>query len=151
MSISQRFKTLLFNLDLNARELANELSVAQSTVSKSISGDTLPSSKMLIPLGEKLNVNVNWLLFGNGEMFLSGQISTNHKIINGDNNHTQVGNNSKNTINSNNNLINSNNSNNTEVESLKKDNKSLNKEIKSLNRVIESQEKLISVLEKNQK
>ena len=27
---------------------------------------------MLIPLGEKLNVNINWLLFGKGEMFIDG-------------------------------------------------------------------------------
>lgn len=151
MSIGQRFKTLLFKLDLTAKKLANELNIAQSTVSKFISEDTLPSAKVLIPLGEKLNVNINWLLFGKGEMFIDSETFRNEKIINGDVKHSQIGDNNKNTINSN-------NSNTTEIEYLKKENKSLNKEIKSLNRIIESKdsqlkdkERLISILEKNQK
>jgi hypothetical protein len=89
--------------------------------------------------------NLNWILTGQGQMFLNDVESSNPKKIYGDGNTTQIGHN--NELNSNSN----NNSSIIEVELLKKENKSLNKEIKSLNRVIESQEKLISVLEKNQK
>ena len=73
MSISQRFKKILYKLDKNSTELANELDVTKSTITKSIHGDTLPSSKILIPLGEKLNININWLLLGKGNMFIDGK------------------------------------------------------------------------------
>lgn len=138
MSIGQRFKTLLFKLDLNAKNLAKELNVAQSTISKFISEETLPSSKALIPLGEKLNVNINWLLFGYGEMFLNDDNSNNQKIINGDVSNAQIGDNNKNTTNSNN------NSSTTEIEYLKK-------VIESKDAQLKDKERLISILEKNQK
>lgn len=91
------------------------------------------------------DINPIWLLTGRGEMLIrKNDTSESQKIINRDNNHTQVSNNSKNTINSNNNSINSNNSNNTEIEYLKG-------KINDLNKVIKSQEKLIAMFEKNQK
>lgn len=140
MAVSERFAQLIEVLNFNPNSLSKKLGVTQPTIKKLETGATLPNGKVLIPLLELFNVNINWLLGGKGEMFLSDHTSSSQKIINGDGNFTQVANNSNNTTNSNN----SNNSNSTEVESL-------NKEIKSLNRVIESQEKLISMLEKNQK
>lgn len=150
MSISQRFKTLLFNLNLSAKELAIELNVAPSTVSKSVNGGTLPSSKMLVPLGEKLNVNINWLLFGHGEIFLSKsngnnriqKIETNQGII------SQVDGNSN---------INY-GTNNKGEEASKKDcskleieNDRLKLENKFLKKSLTDKERLINLLEKNQK
>lgn len=70
-SISQRFKQLLFFLDKNRTELAKEISVTEPAISKTVKGTTLPSSKLLIPLGEKLGISADWLLFGVGDMYLS--------------------------------------------------------------------------------
>lgn len=72
MTIHQRIKELLYKLDKSSTDLAKELDVTQSTITRTTKGDTLPSSKMLIPMGEKLNVNINWLLFGKGSMFMDG-------------------------------------------------------------------------------
>jgi transcriptional regulator with XRE-family HTH domain len=71
MSINQRFKKILFTLDKSSTSLANDLELRQSTISKTISGATSPSAKILIPLGEKLDISIDWLLFGDGEMFRS--------------------------------------------------------------------------------
>jgi transcriptional regulator with XRE-family HTH domain len=64
--MNQRFKELLFSVDKNATSLAKELNVSKTAVLRILSGENQPSSKVLIPLGEILNVNINWLLFGVG-------------------------------------------------------------------------------------
>lgn len=66
--INQRLRELLFLFKKNGSELAKDLGVTQSTVVRTLKGETLPSSKFLIPLGEKLGVSIDWLLFGKGEM-----------------------------------------------------------------------------------
>lgn len=75
MTTNQRLKELLYTLDITATELATKLSVTKSTISSALNGNSLPSSKVLMPLGEVFNVNINWLLLGQGEMFLKGQES----------------------------------------------------------------------------
>lgn len=70
MSVGQRFKQLLFFLDKTGSELAKDISVTETAISKTVRGASLPSSKLLIPLGEKLGVSADWLLFGVGEMYL---------------------------------------------------------------------------------
>jgi transcriptional regulator with XRE-family HTH domain len=75
MTINQRLKDVIDALGLNATELARDLNVTKSTISNVINGNSLPSSKVLMPLGEVFNVNINWLLLGQGEMFLNGEQS----------------------------------------------------------------------------
>ena len=65
---------------------------------------------MLIPLGDKLNVNINWLLFGKGEMFIDGQPPNNQ------------------TMNEDSNLL--------EVERLKKENEQLKERLKDKEEII---------------
>lgn len=71
MPVKQRFKSLVDFFNKNATTFANDLNVSKTAITRIINGDTLPSSKILIPLGEKLKVNLNWLLLGEGEMFIS--------------------------------------------------------------------------------
>lgn len=73
MSINQRFKKILFTLNKNSTELADTLELRQSTISKTMKGTTTPSAKVLIPLGEKLDISIDWLLFGDGEMLRSNR------------------------------------------------------------------------------
>lgn len=71
MAINQRFTKLLKELKVNANQLARELDISQPTIAKTLSGATLPSSKLFIPLLEKYpQVNLNWLISGKGEMFM---------------------------------------------------------------------------------
>lgn len=85
MSLDQRFKKIMFTLDLNSTALAEKLNLRQSTISKTISGATTPSAKVLIPIGEKLDISLDWLLFGDGEMFRSKKDSPEGKSENGSN------------------------------------------------------------------
>lgn len=68
--MQERFREMLFLLKKNATSLAKDVNVSKTAILKIMNGETLPSSKVLIPLGEKLNININWLLFGVGEMFM---------------------------------------------------------------------------------
>lgn len=70
MSVSQRFIQILDYFDKNATNFSKELDVSKTAITRIAHGDTLPSSKVLIPLGEKFGINLNWLLLGTGEMFV---------------------------------------------------------------------------------
>ncbi|BDS13034.1 helix-turn-helix domain-containing protein [Aureispira anguillae] len=161
MTISERFKTYLFYSKKNVTQLADEIGVTQSALNRVVKGEVLPSSKVLIPLGN-LGVNINWLLLGNGEMMQD------EETIRKDNN----------TIIKNSQLTNSNNTNTdiiqtiedsnikhlkAEIKTLKTENKFLKKEIKAeqaskqllkdskavLENQIKDKDMIISLLQKN--
>jgi transcriptional regulator with XRE-family HTH domain len=72
MAIHTRFKELLDSLKVNGNQLAKELNLSQTSISRILGGNTLPSSKVLIPLAKKYpKINLTWLLIGEGEMFIS--------------------------------------------------------------------------------
>ncbi|WMX13249.1 helix-turn-helix domain-containing protein [Aureispira sp. CCB-E] len=71
MTVQERFKKLLFALETNGSNLAKQISVSQPSIARIINGENYPSHKVLIPLIEKFNVNSNWVLTGEGEMFIS--------------------------------------------------------------------------------
>ena len=72
MAIHTRFKELLDCFKVNGNQLAKELNLSQTSISRILGGDTLPSSKVLIPLAKKYpKINLTWLLIGEGEMFIS--------------------------------------------------------------------------------
>ncbi|BDS12973.1 helix-turn-helix domain-containing protein [Aureispira anguillae] len=66
MSISERFKLILFLEEKNVKQLASEINVTQSALNKVVRGEAMPSSKILIPLAQR-GINVNWLLIGKGD------------------------------------------------------------------------------------
>lgn len=75
MSVRQRFESLLIELKINGSQLARELGISQTSVSRILNGSTLPSSKVLIPLLKAYpQLDIKWLLIGEGEMFLNSQI-----------------------------------------------------------------------------
>lgn len=77
--MQERFGEMLFLLKKTATGLSREIDVSRTTITKILSGENQPSSKILIPLGEKLNININWLLFGVGEMFMDSVITDDSK------------------------------------------------------------------------
>lgn len=112
---------------------------------KYLNGTTSLSIKAIKSLIEYDNrFNINWILTGQGEMFLNSP-----KIINGDNNNTQVGD-FNNSDNSNNKNI-SVNSNNKEIEYLQSKIELLEQSLKDKDERLKDKERLISMLEKNQK
>ncbi|BDS12715.1 hypothetical protein [Aureispira anguillae] len=73
MTIHQRFKELLFALNTNGSQFSKKINVSSTSINKIIQGNGLPSSKIIIPLIENYpEVNIYWLLVGEGEMFREG-------------------------------------------------------------------------------
>ncbi|WMX16537.1 helix-turn-helix transcriptional regulator [Aureispira sp. CCB-E] len=93
--MNERFKYMLFFLKKTETTLARELNVSRNTITKITGGTNQPSSKVLVPLAEKLNININWLLLGVGEMFINPPI-TDTKNISGDVGFLQIGDDNKN-------------------------------------------------------
>jgi len=71
--IGQRLKKLREELNLSQGKMANLLGVSQSALSKWESGKREIPIGVLIKLKQKFNVNLNWLLSGQGDMFLPPQ------------------------------------------------------------------------------
>ena len=61
MSVKQRFNQILDYFEKNATNFSKELEVSKTAITRIANGDTLPSSKVLIPLGDKFGINLNWL------------------------------------------------------------------------------------------
>ena len=60
-------------LRLSQEEIADETSITYRAYTSYERGDRKPSFEFLVKLVEKYNVNLNWLIAGKGEMFLSNQ------------------------------------------------------------------------------
>ena len=68
--MKERIKELRIALNLSQQQLALLLDVPPMTISKYERGVTQPNSETLTKIGERLNVNLNWLLLGAGPMRL---------------------------------------------------------------------------------
>lgn len=71
--MQNRFKEFRKTLKLNQEELANKLEIPYQTISKYERGENKPSADVLTKLGEKCNLNIDWLLTGRGEMFINNE------------------------------------------------------------------------------
>ncbi len=71
MSIGKRFKEIRKSLKLNQTELSNEIKLTQSAISQIEKNLISPSSEVLINISLAYKIDINWLLTGKGEMFLS--------------------------------------------------------------------------------
>jgi len=70
MSIGDRFKELRENLRFNQSELARLIDANPSIISDIERGEKEPSKKIISALIIKFKINSNWLLTGEGEMFI---------------------------------------------------------------------------------
>jgi hypothetical protein len=153
MSEIERIESIRNLLKFNKKTFSEVLGYTHSqNYTKYLNGTSNLSIKAIKALIDYDNrFNINWILTGEGEMFLNNETFSNQKIINGDGNITQIGDNSK----SKNNIK---NSNTTELEYLKKEIENLNKLLNSKDQQLEDKEarlrdkeRFIALLEKNQK
>jgi len=70
MTIGDRFKELRENLHFNQSELARLIEANPSIISDIERGEKEPSKKIISALIIKYQINSNWLLTGEGEMFI---------------------------------------------------------------------------------
>ncbi len=68
-SVNQRYKTLRSHLGLSQTELAEQLKITQAAISAFEKGRSGISPDILKKTSDTFNVNMNWLLNGQGEMF----------------------------------------------------------------------------------
>lgn len=71
MSIGKRIKEIRNALNLTSAGLANRLEIPVRTIGSYERDEVPPGPKFLLALMEKLYVNINWLLSGQGNMFIS--------------------------------------------------------------------------------
>jgi len=68
--VSARVRAIRKALDLNQKEFAQRLQAAGSSVSDVENGKYTPNFDMIRDLVKEFNVNIDFLLFGEGEMFI---------------------------------------------------------------------------------
>ncbi len=69
--VADRFKQIRFNLQKSQMELASMLGVDQKRISRTEQGQQDLNGEFLTSLRDRIGLNINWLLFGEGEMFSS--------------------------------------------------------------------------------
>lgn len=69
--VADRFKQIRFNLQKSQMELATMLGVDQKRISRTEQGQQDLNGEFLTSLRDNIGLNINWLLFGEGEMFSS--------------------------------------------------------------------------------
>ena len=67
--VADRFKQIRFNLQKSQMELATMLGVDQKRISRTEQGQQDLNGEFLTSLRDNIGLNINWLLFGEGEMF----------------------------------------------------------------------------------
>ncbi|WP_052592174.1 hypothetical protein [Aureispira sp. CCB-QB1] len=146
MTERERIEEVRKFLKLKKKEFAELLGYAYSqNYTNYLNGSSNLSIKMLRAIKDHIpNINADWILSGQGTMFLNSNTSTsnNQKIINRDGHISHIANNSHN-----NNKINIPDT--QDIESLKREIKSLNKIIKSQESQLNDKDEIIKLLKIN--
>ena len=79
MSINNRLREVMEYKGLNIKAFAELLNVPYRTLQNYLLNERDPSAEVLIKISDVLNVDLNWLMRGEGEMFRS---STNENELN---------------------------------------------------------------------
>jgi transcriptional regulator with XRE-family HTH domain len=75
-----RLKKLIKELKINQLGFAKDLGVAQSNISKMMNGERQISIEVLSRISNRYNVNLHWLITGNGNMFLGDEQETSLQV-----------------------------------------------------------------------
>ncbi|MDG6267225.1 helix-turn-helix domain-containing protein [Glaesserella parasuis] len=71
MSISNRLREVMEYKGLNIKAFAELLDVPYRTLQNYLLNERDPNAEILTKIGDVLNVDLNWLMLGKGEMFRS--------------------------------------------------------------------------------
>jgi SOS-response transcriptional repressor LexA len=71
MSIAKRINKIRTENNLNQGQMAEALGTSQALISMYLKGTRMPGSEVLESIARKYNVNLNWLLTGDGDMYVS--------------------------------------------------------------------------------
>lgn len=69
----ENLKKLRFELKMSARELAERIGVSPGSIQNYEAGKREPNYNFMQILCQQLNVNLNWFVTGEGEMFIKKQ------------------------------------------------------------------------------
>lgn len=69
MTLSERIREIRISSGDTQTKFAKKLSISRSAVSKIESGENTPSSQTIALICKIYNINYQWLVNGNGEMF----------------------------------------------------------------------------------
>ena len=69
MNISERIKILRTKLSLNQNEFAKKLNMKRNSISLIENGKRNPSERTLLDISQRMGVNIDWLKYGEGEIF----------------------------------------------------------------------------------
>ena len=67
---SERLRAIIGNLGIEQKELANTADVQGATVSAYLKAESQPAMLILYKWSQEYRINLNWLVAGEGEMFL---------------------------------------------------------------------------------
>lgn len=69
MSLGKRLKQALRKLDLTQVALSKQINISNVVINRYIKDKTMPDLNFLNKLATNLNININWLITGEGTMF----------------------------------------------------------------------------------
>ncbi len=81
MTIGKRIKELKARLNITSAEMAKALDIPVRTIGSYERDEAQAGAKFFNALIEKYKVNVNWLLTGNGSMFISAKSDIDVKYL----------------------------------------------------------------------
>ena len=67
--LKENLKKIRKKLGLSVAKLSDRIEIPAMTLTNYERGDRTPSAQLFIQLNKKLNVNLNWFVSGEGEMF----------------------------------------------------------------------------------
>ncbi len=69
MSVNLRLKEVLKIKELNIKQFSEQLEMPYRTVQNYLLNERNPKAEALVKISQKMNVNLNWLLLNEGDMF----------------------------------------------------------------------------------
>lgn len=79
-SINERLKYLIESLKISYKDFSQKAGIPYRTIQDYLAGKRMPGGENLQKIATQFNVNINWLLTGEGEMFQSAPVAEAFKM-----------------------------------------------------------------------
>lgn len=74
MSIKDRLREIIDSQNTSIKTFAESMQIPLRTLHNYLSGEREPNAEVLAKVATELNINLNWLLLGKGEMYLVSNV-----------------------------------------------------------------------------